>query len=284
VIPSGMRSLLLFVLIGVSLTACRSDEPKRQKRAERYDGPVIDVHAHADDQEAFLKNAANPRLTRVVAMTTAVLAGNIAATKSQNDALLALKEKSAKVVPCPSVHPHDGAAALDEVNRMADAGAKILALHLERQKIELSDGSVLEVVRRAGERGMAVIIEAAPGEPGLFKKVLDLANKAPNTKIILAHMGLTDFPDAALLAHVRQTGQGDNLYFDVSATSTLYKSSPYVEQLLWVIRLFPDRVFFGSDFPRWTSADATDATERLGLSAGEMSMVFYANAAKMFGL
>src|SRR5688572_73635 len=131
---------------------------------------------------------------------------------------------------------------------------------------------------------MAVMLEAPAGEPALFKKVFDLAAKAPSTKIILAHMGLTAFNDAAMLAHLRSAGRGENVYFDISATSTLYKGSPYVEQLLWVIRLFPDRVFFGSDFPRATSADATDATERLGLSAGEMSMVFYANAAKLFGL
>src|SRR5688572_4166068 len=129
-----MRWLLLLIAC-MSFTACRSDEPKRQKRADRYDGPIIDFHAHADDAEAFLKNAANPRLTRVTAITTAVLPGNIAATKSQNDQLLALKERSAKVVPCPSVHPHDGPAALEEINRMADAGAKLLALHLERQKL-----------------------------------------------------------------------------------------------------------------------------------------------------
>jgi predicted TIM-barrel fold metal-dependent hydrolase len=273
-----MRAVWVLAALAV-LCGCRSDEPKRKARPARYDGPVIDFHAHADDVDAFLKNALNPRVTRVVAIVTAP-AGNLAATRDQNNRVMALREQSAKVIPVPSVHPHDGAGALEEVNRMAEAGARMIALHLERQRAELTDGSTLDVVRRAGERGMVVILETAAGEPGLFKKVVELASKAPNTRIVLAQMGLSQFGDAALLQQTRV----DNLYFDLSATATLYKGSPYVEELLWVIRLFPDRVFFGSDFPRWSSADATDATERLGLSAGEMSMIFYANAAKLLGL
>lgn len=287
--PLTLARLLVLGLVALALgpTACASSEkPKRDKKVERYGGPVIDLRAAFDpnDEEAFLRNAANPRLAKVAAVVVAPAgAGN---ARALNDRVLDLQRRDAKVMACVSVHPADGAAALEEIDRTAAAGARLLALDATAQRFDHADSRVLDVVTRAGDRGMLVLMEAgAVSDLGAFGRIVELASRAPRTRFIVGHMALTRFLDTAVIASLRKRpGWSDNLFLDLSGASTLFVRSPYVEELQWLIRLFPDRVLFGSDFPHDTSAQSIDATELLGLTEGEQSMVMYANAAKLLGL
>ena len=285
------RAIRTAVVLLASLTllssACAAPEKtKREKRVERYGGPVIDLRAAYDpnDEEAFLKNAADPRIAKIAAVVIAP--AGVANARALNDRVLDLQRREAKVVACVSVHPYDGAAALEEVDRTAAAGARLLALDGAAQRVDLADARVLDVVTRAGDRGMMVLLEGgAIAELGAFGRIVELASRAPRTRFIVGHMGLTRFLDTAVISSLRRRpGWADNLFLDLSGAATLFVRSPLVDDLQWVIRLFPDRVLFGSDFPHDTAAQAIDATELLGLTEGEQSMVMYANSAKLLGL
>lgn len=285
----GLARLAALLLVSAAIlpTACASSEkPKREKKVERYGGPVIDLRAAYDpnDEEAFLRNAANPRVVKVAAVVIAP--AGIANARTLNDRVLDLQRRDAKVLAAVSVHPYDGPAAVEEVERVAAAGARLLALDASAQRFDHADPRVLDVVARAGDRGMLVLIEGgAISDLGSFGRIVELASRAPRTRFIVGHMGLTRFTDTALIASLRKRpGWADNLFLDLSGAATLFVRSPLVEDLNWVIRLFPDRVLFGSDFPNDSSAQAIDATELLGLTEGEQSMVLYANAAKLLGL
>lgn len=278
---------LTLVALALVPTACASSEkPKREKKVERYGGPVIDLRAAYDpnDEEAFLRNAADPRLARIAAVVIAP--AGVQNARALNDRVLDLQRREAKVLACVSVHPYDGAPALEEVDRAAAAGARLLALDATAQRFDLADSRVLDVVTRAGDRGMMVLVEGgAISDLGAFGRIVELASRAPRTRFIVGHMGLTRFVDTAVIASLRRRpGWADNLFLDLSGAATLFVRSPYVDDLQWVIRLFPDRVLFGSDFPHDTTAQAIDATELLGLTEGEQSLILYANGAKLLGL
>lgn len=288
-LPCRTLRLALLPLACLALwpSACASsDKPKREKKVERYGGPVIDLRAAYDpnDEEAFLRNAADPRLAKIAAVVLAPAGAPNA--RALNDRVLDLQRREAKVLAGVSVHPYDGSAALEELDRAAAAGARLLALDGAAQRFDLADARVLDVVTRAGDRGMMVLIEGgAVSDLGAFGRIVELASRAPRTRFIVGHMGLTRFLDTAVIASLRRRpGWADNLFLDLSGTATLFVRSPFVDDLQWVIRLFPDRVLFGSDFPRDTTAQAIDATEQLGLTEGEQSLVLYANGAKLLGL
>ena len=285
------RARRLVLLLAASLAllpaACAAPEKsKREKRVERYGGPVIDLRAAYDpnDEESFMKNAADPRLAKIAAVVIAP--AGVANARALNDRVLDLQRREAKVLACVSVHPYDAAPALEEVDRAAAAGARLLALDGAAQRFDLGDTRVLDVVTRAGERGMMVLIEGGSvSDLGAFGRIVELASRAPRTRIIVGHIGLTRFLDTAVIASLRRRpGWADNLFLDLSGTATLFARSPAVEDLQWVIRLFPDRVLFGSDFPHDTSSQAIDAATMLGLTEGEQSLVLYANGAKLLGL
>ena len=289
------RLLPVFVVLAVTAAAmsgagCATDRDRpKEKRERRYDGPVIDLHAHLvltgapDEAEQYRKNAADPRLQKVAAIVTAP-AGKPDETKTLNDNALALQQENAKIVAVGSVHPADGSFALDELERLALAGTKIVALHPAVQGFDLADPRVAAVVQRCGERGIAVLIEGT-ADSSMFGKTVALALKYPQAQLIIAHMGFTDFHDAALLVlTAKNAAYAENVWFDVSITAPVYVNSPYEEQLAWVIRRFPKKVLFGSEFPLFTSGAAIDAVQSLGLTEGEQADVLYGNAARLLKL
>ena len=101
--------------------------------------PVLDLHVHlregAASIEEYEAQVASPRrhLTAFGAMwfggPRQARQGDVAAIRSQNDALLALASRYPKLVPIATVHPYDGQAALDELARVAGLGAKVLKIH-----------------------------------------------------------------------------------------------------------------------------------------------------------
>lgn len=287
-----LKSFIIFAvaLVAVSAGSCASAERERpkEKRERRYDGPVIDLHAHLvvtgapDEDELFRKNAADPRLQRVGAIVMAPF-GRLDETRSLNDKAIALQKENPKIVAVASVHPYDG-GALDELERVALAGVKVLALQPALQGVDLADARVAALVQRCGQREVAVMLEAT-GDASVFGKTAALALKNPQTQLIIAHIGFSDFHQAALfMLTAKNANYADNVWFDVSATAPVYVNSPYEEQLAWIIRRFPKKVLFGSDFPLYSSSIAIDAVQSLGLSEGEQADVLYGNAARLLKL
>ncbi len=82
------------------------------------------------------------------------LVGNPDSIRAHNDALLELAQKYPNMVPIATVHPYDGSAALDELQRVAARGVKLLKIHPHTQRFDPADPRVLALVRRAGELGV----------------------------------------------------------------------------------------------------------------------------------
>jgi uncharacterized protein len=215
------------------------------------------------------------------------LAGDPAAIGRNNDWVIAAAAKDPKLLPVATVHPYDGAAALAEVQRVAERGIKVLKIHPHTQKFDAADPRVLALVRRAGELGVIVLMDNASIVPGDCEKLFNLALAAPRTKFIFAHLGGLGFRFWNILALAR-TAEGlfaENIYFDISAMVVLVADSPLEEEFVWTLRnVGVQRVLFGSDYPQFSVARNAAALDKLGLSEAEKTAIRYDNARTLLGL
>ena len=190
-------------------------------------------------------------------------------------------------MPIATVHPYDGPAAVAELERVAARGVKVLKLHPHTQKFDAADPRVLQLVRRAGELGVIVLLDNASILPGDCEKLFNLALGAPKTTFVFAHLGGLNFRFWNVLKAVRTAEDlfADNIYFDISATVAIVGDSPIEDEFVWTIRnVGIDHVLLGSDYPQYSLEQNASALERLGLDASEKAKIRFENAQRLFGL
>lgn len=258
---------------------------------------VFDNHVHLWDGERSLRKyeaqvkAANIDEVGFGGMwfggPNQALAGHPAQVRASNDAHLALATRHLEMLPIATVHPYDGAAALAEVQRVAGLGFKVLKLHPHTQKFDAADPRVAALVKRAGEVGLIVLMDNANILPGDSEKLFNLALQTPKTRFIFAHLGGMNFRFWNILRAARTAKGlfGDNIYFDISATTVLLAGSPINDEFVWTIRgVGIDHVLLGSDYPQFTLAETLAAFEKLDLTPEEKDKIRYGNAKALFGL
>ncbi len=261
--------------------------------------PVFDSHVHLWDgdksigeYEAQVK-AAGLTITGFGGMwfggpENQALAGNPASIRAHNDALLALAKKHPAMVPIATVHPYDAAAALDELQRVAGLGVRMLKIHPHTQRFDPADARVLALVRRAGELGVVVVMDNANIVPGGdSEKLFNLALSAPKTKFVFAHMGGLNFRfwNILKMARTAEGLLGDNIYFDISAMVTLAADAPIEEEFIWTMRnVGIDHVLIGSDYPQFSLKQTLDALDKLDITPAEKAKIRYENARALLDL
>ncbi len=259
--------------------------------------PVFDSHVHLHEGEKSLREYEAQLKAAGIAEAgfggmwfggdNQALAGDPAQMRANNDAHLALASRHAEMMPIATVHPYDGAAALDEVDRVAGLGFKVLKLHPHTQRFDPSDLRVLEVVKRAGGLGMVVLMDNFNIIPGDSEKLFNLALHAPKTRFIFAHLGGMNFRFWNVIRAARTAGDlyANNIWFDIAGTTVLLKDSPINAEFVWTIRgVGVDHVLLGSDYPQFTLGETLEAFEKLPLTANEKRLIRYENARALFGL
>lgn len=260
--------------------------------------PVFDSHVHLWDgdksigeYEAQVKGA-GLTITGFGGMwfggpENQALAGNPASIRAHNDALLALAKRHPTMVPIATVHPYDAAAALDELQRVAGLGVKMLKIHPHTQRFDPADPRVLALVRRAGELGVVVVMDNANIVPGGdSEKLFNLALSAPKTKFVFAHLGGLNFRFWNILKMARTAEGlfGDNIYFDISATVTLAADALIEEEFIWTMRnVGIDHVLIGSDYPQFSLKQTLDALDKLDITPAEKAKIRHENARALLG-
>ncbi|MCR6701651.1 MAG: amidohydrolase family protein [Dokdonella sp.] len=258
--------------------------------------PVFDVHVHLRDGETSLRayeadaKAAGLELAGVGAMwfggPNQARQGETGRIRAGNDGVIALAARHPTVLPIATVHPYDGAAAIDELARVAAAGVKVLKLHAHTQRFDVADPRVAALVRKAGTLGITVLLDNANILPGDSEKLFNLVVAVPQTRFILAHIGGLNFRFWNVLALAR-TADGfamKNLYFDVSATVIVVAGSPLADEFVWTLRnVGIDQVLLGSDYPQISLASTVNALDRLPLTDEEKARIRVGNARKLFG-
>ena len=259
--------------------------------------PVFDTHVHLRDFEpSLLKFKAEAKAAGIEVAGVGAMwfggphqapAGNPASIKANNDALIALAAKHPEVAAIATVHPYDGQAALDELTRIAARGVKTLKIHPHTQNFAISDARVLRLVTRAGELGMAVLLDNAGIVAGDCQDLFNLAARAPKTNFIMAHMGGMEFRFWNIIVLTR-TADGfglDNVYFDISGTVLLAPGSPIEKEFIWTLRnVGIHRIMLGSDYPQISLARTQAAFEKLDLTDEEKTAIRSGNARRILGV
>jgi predicted TIM-barrel fold metal-dependent hydrolase len=141
-------------------------------------------------------------------------------------------------------------------------------------------------VKKAGELGMAVLMDNAGIVPGDCEDLFNLAAKAPKTRFIFAHMGGANFRFWNILVLAR-TADGfalDNVNFDISGTVLLAADSPIEKEFVWTLRnVGVDHVMLGSDYPQISLARMVEALEKLDLTNEEKTAILTGNARRILG-
>jgi len=258
---------------------------------------IFDLQVHLHHGEASVKEyqaqlaAANVTITGFGAMwfggPNQALVGHPEQVRENNDALLAMAARYPGMLPIATVHPYDGQAALDELQRVAGRGYRVLKLHPHTQKFDVADPRVLALVKRAGELNVVVLMDNASILPGDCENLFNLALHAPKTKFIYAHLGGLNFRFWNILALARTAENlfADNIYFDISATTVIAAGSPLQPEFVWTMRnVGIDHLLLGSDFPQLTLPQTLAAFDKLGLTEDEKAKIRYGNASKLLGL
>lgn len=279
-----MRGLLLSIALLASFAASAQEG-------------VVDTHVHLWDGEASIRayeaqlKAANRSVDAFGAMwfggPNQALAGNPDDIRARNDALIALATKHPAMIAIATVHPYDGEAALAEVDRVAARGVKLLKIHPHTQKFDPADPRVLTLVRRAGDRGLVVVMDNANILPGDSEKLFNLALAAPKTKFVFAHMGGLNFRFWNILALARTAENlfADNIYFDISGGVIVAADSPIEAEYVWTIRnVGVDHVLLASDFPQISLPKTLEALAKLDLTDAERAKIRSGNARKLLGI
>jgi predicted TIM-barrel fold metal-dependent hydrolase len=174
--------------------------------------------------------------------------------REANDYLLdAAGRHKGRIVPFCSVHPGWGDAALREVERCIEGGAKgIGELHPTSQGIELETARKLgPLMRLAAEHRLPVVVHGSEPVGHAYRgkgnthpaSLLAFIQRFPDVRIVGAHWG-GGLPFYALMPEVREALA--NSYFDSATTPFLYDQQVFssVADIVGAAH-----ILFGSDFP-----------------------------------
>ena len=220
---------------------------------------LFDAHTHtgANDPDGF--RCSVDELTAALALAGA---RGVAFTMHEpegypaaNDRVLAEAEASGgRLVAFCRLDPNEDAVA--EGERCLAAGARGLKLHPRAEGFDFDHPGIEPIFALAGERRLPVMIHAGRGIPALGRLVLELADRHPGARPILAHAGLSD------LAWIwRRLDDHPNVFFD----SAWWTPS----DLLALFRLIPPgRLLWASDAPYGTPVQQAVLGLRCALEAG----------------
>jgi predicted TIM-barrel fold metal-dependent hydrolase len=192
-----------------------------------------------------------------------------------------------RLVPFCAIQPKAGNAAVAEMERCAQGGAKgIGEMRSDTQDFDLADkelmGPVVEVARRHNLIFLTHASEPVghqyPGKGKITPDVLyRFISTFPELTVVCAHWG-GGLPFYALMPEVASALA--NTFFDTAATPFLYQPDIFKHV---VDILGADRVLFGSDNPLMSPERVTKQVESVGLSAEAKAMILGGNAQRLLG-
>ena len=209
--------------------------------------------------------------------------------REANDYLLeSASRRPERLTAFCSVNPGWGEAAIEEVRRCAQGGARgIGELHPDTQGLDISDADAMApMMRVAQELGLAVLVHgsepvghAYPGKGNTTpERLYALCRNFPRNAIICAHWG-GGLPFYSLMPEVGEDLA--NVYFDSAATPFLYQDAVYP---VAVQAAGCQRILFGSDYPLVGYARSLGQARQSGLSPAALERVLGANAAALLGI
>ena len=214
-----------------------------------------------------------------------------------NDSAIRINQKAGEtgVYSFGAMHP-DFPGWEQEMERLCAAGVRGIKLHPPYQEADFDDPRYIRILKKASQLGMPVVTHAGldvglPGaEQATPEKILRAREQAPDTVLILAHMGGWRCWDETerLLA-------GTGVYLDTSFSlgkltpngNGYYKTEQDLEmlgaeQFLRLVQVFgADHVLFGTDSPWADQATYLQSIRTLPLTDQDLQAILGGNAERL---
>lgn len=193
----------------------------------------------------------------------------------------AMEQNGGAVIAFGSVHP-DAPDALDELDRIREAGLLGVKFHPEYQGFFIDDSRLFPLYDKCRSLGLIMSFHAGRdlgfpdtlmAPPHRSRRMLD---NFPGARVVLAHMG-----GAMLYDDVLDCIAGTDCYLDTSFS--LHSLSKGMAEKI-IAKHGAEKVLFGSDCPWEPSCDSFDFLDSLHLPDSQKEMIFGTNAQHLLGL
>ncbi len=190
--------------------------------------------------------------------------------------------ESGKILSFGGIHP----ACEDirgKMKQLRDMGFKGVKIHPDYQETYINDGGYVEILKNAKELDMIVATHA--GVDGGYRdrdvmcppeRVLDLIEKVPYSKLVLAHMGGNE-----MFSEVLKALAGKDVYFD-TAYVLRYIGEDMFKKIL--SKHGEDKILFATDSPWSGICEDVKIIKSFGLSETAERKIFSENAIKLLGI
>ncbi|PLX40427.1 MAG: amidohydrolase [Deltaproteobacteria bacterium] len=211
-------------------------------------------------------------------------------TRLVNDYVMAsAKARPGRVIPFVCVNPMRGAAAVKEVERCIESGAKgigEIATYKAGMTKEVRD-AIAPIANIAAEADIPLLLHtnepvghSYPGKANISpEETYALVKAHPETKWILAHLGGGLFTYALLKREAPEVLK--NVWYDTAAAPFLYRPEVYraMREAVGI-----EKIVYGSDYPLLPLERYKTTLVAAGLSVEEQALVLGGNMAEVLGL
>jgi predicted TIM-barrel fold metal-dependent hydrolase len=185
-----------------------------------------------------------------------------------------------KLIAFGSIHP-DAPDALEELERIADAGLKGVKLHPEYQGFYVDDERLKPIYKKISQLGLITLFHAGNdiGFPPPYHAMPQNLRRALgwfDSPVVAAHWG-----GAGCGPEVLDTLCGTDIYFDLSFGYGVI-SKPVAQQIIH--KHSCDKLLFGSDMPWHRPEWELRLINSLDIDDTDRRKLFHQNAAKLLGL
>ncbi len=249
---------------------------------------VIDAHTHLPDNSSsdeMLKDLIlQMDLTSVDVSVILPIAYDTSSTLN-NFVADTVKKYPDRLIGLGSIHPKDERKALKEMERFPDLHLGGVKLHPLLQNFHLSTPEMDSIAEKAETLELPLFIHSYfPHNTAESEGLYRLTVNYPRTQFVLAHLGGPAFLDCYAYVERRRAGY-DNVYFDLSSVAVIFRKSPYLSHIKWLIeQIGADRVMFGSNYPKYQLVEALSAFDELGLSFKESQQILGKTASNLLKL
>lgn len=187
------------------------------------------------------------------------------------------------IISFGGIHP-DTEDYEQKLMKIKELGLKGIKLHPDYQKTYIDDPRMINIIRRATQLELIVIIHAGLdiGLPDPIHcppvRTVNMLNQIANdnAKIVLAHMGGFDMWD-----DVEKYLAGRSVWLDTSYCLGMIQD----EQFIRIIKNHgADHILFATDSPWGGQKETVEHIKHLGLTNDELENIYHKNAERLLGL
>jgi uncharacterized protein len=238
---------------------------------------IIDSHTHVQRVSGFWDS---PPERIISLMNEAGIDKSVIMTYSDNPELVEYIRDSVNAYPdrligYARLNPAEGFSSVKLLNKAVKKwGLKGLKLHPAGNMVHPAHDLSIKLIREAADLGVPVLFHSGDEEFTLPMQIASAAEKVPEAKFILGHMGGYFHTEDAILA----AEKFDNIYLETSAM-------PYPEVITDAVRrIGAERVLFASDGPGCPPDLELKKVKIAKLKPSEENLVFYENIKNLLRL